>query len=143
MTWPQTMNQAYFYEVRKLQFKQGIGSSEKIKDLSDLSRLFLEQALLPFLHEFQVFKVKNDINLSLCMKKDQVFKFTKKNVKFGLVIENYEAVNSTDEEFEDSLKLGEIRVAWYPEGKEEILPESNVSENFLVKLSYFGQGKSS
>lgn len=77
------------------------------------------------------------------MKKDQVFKFTKKNVKFGLVIENYEAVNSTDEEFEDSLKLGEIRVAWYPEGKEEILPESNVSENFLVKLSYFGQGKSS
>ncbi|XP_063703517.1 (E3-independent) E2 ubiquitin-conjugating enzyme [Culicoides brevitarsis] len=71
MTWPQTMNQAYFYE-------------------------------------------------------DQVFKFTKKNVKFGLVIENYEAVNSTDEEFEDSLKQGEIRVAWYPEGKEEILPESNV-----------------
>uniref|UniRef100_A0A336MDJ5 CSON000051 protein n=1 Tax=Culicoides sonorensis TaxID=179676 RepID=A0A336MDJ5_CULSO len=71
MTWPQTMNQAYFYE-------------------------------------------------------DQVFKFTKKNVKFGLVIENYEAVNSTDEEFEDSLKQGEIRIAWYPEGKEEILPESNV-----------------
>lgn len=51
-------------------------------------------------------------------------------MKFGLVIENYEAVNSTDEEFEDSLKQGEIRVAWYPEGKEEILPESNVSVNF-------------
>lgn len=58
MTWPQTMNQAYFYEVRKLQFKQGIGSSEQIKDLSELSRLFLQQALLPFLHEFQVFKLK-------------------------------------------------------------------------------------
>lgn len=75
------------------------------------------------------------IFVSLHGKKDQVFKFTKKNVKFGLVIENYEAVNSTDEEFEDSLKQGEIRIAWYPEGKEEILPESNVSEKLYLLMA--------
>lgn len=60
----------------------------------------------------------------------QVFKISAKNqVKFGLVIENFEAINSTDDEFEDSLKKGEIRVVWHPDGKEEILPETNVSSN--------------
>lgn len=45
------------------------------------------------------------------------------------MIENFEAVNSTDDEFEDSLKKGEIRVVWHPEGKEEIVAENNVSDN--------------
>lgn len=61
---------------------------------------------------------------------DQVFKITTKNtVKFGLVIENYEAINSTDDEFEDTLRKGEIRVVWHPEGREEVLPELGVSRS--------------
>lgn len=47
-------------------------------------------------------------------------------VKFGLVIENYEAINSTDEEFEDQLHRGEIRVVWHPDGREEVVNEGHV-----------------
>lgn len=43
------------------------------------------------------------------------------------MIENYEAINSTDEEFEDQLRKGEIRVVWHPEGKEEVVNEGHVS----------------
>lgn len=54
------------------------------------------------------------------------------------MIENFEAVNSTDED-EDSLKKGEIRVVWHPDGKEEIVAETNVSTDncnlpFLLSL---------
>lgn len=42
-------------------------------------------------------------------------------------MENYEAVGTSDDEFEDQLRKGEIRVVWHPEGKEEVLSENNVS----------------
>lgn len=69
---------------------------------------------------------------------DEVFKILSRNnqVKFGLVIENYEAINSTDDEFEDSLKKGEIRVVWHPEGKEEILAETQVRRSIVAQSEF-------
>lgn len=56
---------------------------------------------------------------------DEVFRIDKKGrVKFGLVLENSEAFSSDEEDdFDDILSKGEIRVAWHPEGKEEVLQE--------------------
>ncbi|CAG9807710.1 unnamed protein product [Chironomus riparius] len=61
---------------------------------------------------------------------DQVFTIDKKgSVKFGLVVENEvpsdgEYENHT--ETEKFLRKGELRVVWYPEGKDEIILERNV-----------------
>lgn len=73
---------------------------------------------------------------------DEVLKFDKNGrVKFGLVLESYEANYSESEsDFEDSVKKGEIRVAWHPEGNVEVIEEQYVSEmigvaghNFVCK----------
>lgn len=67
---------------------------------------------------------------------DEVFYIDKKGmVKFGLVLENYEAASSDNEDgFDDNLRRGEIRVAWHPDGKEQIISENNVSKiNYIRK----------
>lgn len=68
---------------------------------------------------------------------DEVFWINKKGyVKFGLVMENFEAASSDNEDdFDDILSKGEIRVAWHPDGKEEIIDESCVSF-FLSSFSF-------
>ncbi|KAJ6622674.1 (E3-independent) E2 ubiquitin-conjugating enzyme [Pseudolycoriella hygida] len=59
---------------------------------------------------------------------DEVLKFDKNGrVKFGLVLESYEANYSESEsDFEDSVKKGEIRVAWHPVGNVEVIEEQNI-----------------
>ncbi|XP_068204113.1 (E3-independent) E2 ubiquitin-conjugating enzyme UBE2O isoform X3 [Palaemon carinicauda] len=61
---------------------------------------------------------------------DEVYRFNKKgNLELGMVLENAEFVSS-DEEFdvdeEDKVTKGCIRVAWYPKGEEQVLPERKV-----------------
>ena len=50
--------------------------------------------------------------------------------KCGLVLESSEYVSSDEEDEENSLfervKKGTIRVAWHPDGEEEIIPEKKV-----------------
>uniref|UniRef100_A0A0K8V4G8 Uncharacterized protein n=1 Tax=Bactrocera latifrons TaxID=174628 RepID=A0A0K8V4G8_BACLA len=60
---------------------------------------------------------------------DEVFRVDKKGrVKFGLVIETSETYSGDeDDDFDDVLLKGEVRVAWYPDGKEEVQPEGAVS----------------
>lgn len=69
---------------------------------------------------------------------DEVLKFDKNGrVKFGLVLESYEANYSESEsDFEDSVKKGELRVAWHPEGSVEVIEEQYVSG--LQVVSFVG-----
>lgn len=61
---------------------------------------------------------------------DEVYSLDKKGrVKFGLVMENFEGSSSDNED--DFLNKGEIRVAWHPNGDEEIINERAVSTPFL------------
>ena len=55
-----------------------------------------------------------------------------KKVKFGLVLENFE-LNDESLQEEDVLKKGEIRVAWYPGGRDEIVKEQNVSAAYIIQ----------
>lgn len=74
---------------------------------------------------------------------DEVLKFDKNGrVKFGLVLESYEANYSESEsDFEDSVKKGELRVAWHPEGSVECIEEQYVSGvqvvSFVLSLGIF------
>jgi len=60
---------------------------------------------------------------------DEVFRVTKKgSLQFGMVIENAEfhsSDESSDEE-EPAVKAGQVRVAWYPSGAEEVVTEKKV-----------------
>lgn len=65
---------------------------------------------------------------------DEVYSLDKKGrVKFGLVMENFEGSSSDNEE--DFLNKGEIRVAWHPNGVEEIINERAVSK--ILKYMFF------
>lgn len=66
---------------------------------------------------------------------DEVFRIDKKGrIKFGLVLENCGSFSSDEEDyFDDVLSKGEIRVAWHPKGKEEVLHERAVS-TCIIKL---------
>lgn len=71
---------------------------------------------------------------------DEVLKFDKNGrVKFGLVLESYEANYSESEsEYEDTVKKGEIRVAWHPEGNVEVIDEQYVSRLLqVVSIVFF------
>lgn len=60
---------------------------------------------------------------------DEVFCFDKHDrLCFGLVMETYDASYSDSEQsdVEDTLKQGEVRVAWHPRGVEEVLLECGV-----------------
>lgn len=68
---------------------------------------------------------------------DEVLKFDKNGrVKFGLVLETYEAGLTDESDMEDNVRRGEIRVAWHPEGVQEVIEEKFVSNksssNILV-----------
>ncbi|KAK7079276.1 E2/E3 hybrid ubiquitin-protein ligase ube2o [Halocaridina rubra] len=61
---------------------------------------------------------------------DEVYRFNKNgHLELGMVLENAEFVSS-DEEYdvdeEDKVTKGSIRVAWYPKGEEQVLPERKV-----------------
>ena len=61
---------------------------------------------------------------------DEVYRFNKKgNLELGMVLENAEFVSSDEEsdgDEEDKVTKGSIRVAWYPKGEEQVLPERKV-----------------
>ena len=60
---------------------------------------------------------------------DEVYRITKKgNLQFGMVIENAEFASSDEssDDEEQPVKAGQIRVAWYPQGLEEVVPEKKV-----------------
>ena len=71
---------------------------------------------------------------SLFFYEDEVFKIDKKGrIKFGLVLGSFDdSLTSSDSESE-VLTKGQIRVAWHPDGKEEVLAENQV---ILGKSSY-------
>ena len=73
---------------------------------------------------------------------DEVYRYQEKigKIQYGIVLENSEYASS-DEDSDDEtpseshkLKKGQIRVAWYPTGKENILSERKVN-NFLLGLN--------
>lgn len=51
-----------------------------------------------------------------------------------MVLESFEL---TDDPDEDSIKAGELRVAWYPLGRDEIVKENNVSP-YITHCNIFG-----
>lgn len=59
---------------------------------------------------------------------DEIYRIDKKGrIKFGLVVETSETYSGDEEDdFDDLPSKGEIRVAWHPDGKEEIQPEGAV-----------------
>jgi len=60
---------------------------------------------------------------------DEVFRITKKGaLQFGMVIENAEFASSDESSDDDEqpVKDGQIRVAWYPQGSEEVVSERKV-----------------
>ncbi|GFR31137.1 hypothetical protein TNCT_501892 [Trichonephila clavata] len=74
---------------------------------------------------------------SICkfFDEDAVYKINKKKfIDVGLVLENSEYLSSDEEQSEDPdyrdwgerMKKGHIRVAWHPNGAEEVLPEKKV-----------------
>lgn len=60
---------------------------------------------------------------------DEVFRIDKKGrVKFGLVVETSGFYSDEeDEEFEEPLFNGDLRVIWYPDGQDVTVKESSVS----------------
>jgi len=60
---------------------------------------------------------------------DEVFRINKKGVlQFGMVIENAEFASSDESSDDEELpvKAGQVRVAWYPQGTEEVVSERKV-----------------
>lgn len=71
---------------------------------------------------------------------DEVLKFDRYGrVKFGLVMETYNEAGSseTESEYDDAVRKGEIRVAWHPEGLEEVIPAKLVSLIYTNKTVFF------
>lgn len=64
---------------------------------------------------------------------DEIFRIDKKGrVKFGLVLETPGTYSGDeDDEFDEILDKGEIRVVWYPEFRDTIQSENSVSENLI------------
>lgn len=73
---------------------------------------------------------------------DAVYRINKKKfVDVGLVLENSEFISSDEEQSDDPdyhgwerMKKGHVRVAWYPNGAEEVLPERKVCNLFYFTI---------
>lgn len=64
---------------------------------------------------------------NLYFYEDEVYRIDHRGrVKFGLIMENFEGTPSDSEDY--ALNKGEVRVIWHPEGKEQILNESQVRQ---------------
>ena len=64
---------------------------------------------------------------------DEVYRYQDKTgqVQFGIVLENSEYASSDEDSEEDEqsqkLKKGQVRVTWYPTGKENVVSEKKVT----------------
>lgn len=59
--------------------------------------------------------------------------------KCGVVLRSYETFDSFDGDSSDSscdLQLGEVKVAFYPSGKESLLNQSKVSSSICIVFSH-------
>ena len=65
-------------------------------------------------------------------EEDEVNIFNEKGFRCGLVLESSEYVSSDEEEedppFFERVRKGTIRVAWHPEGDEQVIPENKASQ---------------
>ena len=76
-------------------------------------------------------------------REDEVFRVNQETgVKsWGLILENSAFLDSSDEEDDDEeferLKPGEVRVAWFPDGEEQVVKEDSVSldDRFIKTLT--------
>ena len=65
-------------------------------------------------------------------REDEVYRVNQESGEktWGLILENSAFLDSSDEEDEDEelerLKPGEVRVAWFPDGDEEVVKEATV-----------------
>ena len=61
---------------------------------------------------------------------DEVYRITKNGtLQFGMVVENAEFASSGDESDSDEdspVKAGQVRVSWYPHGREEVVSDRRV-----------------
>ena len=60
---------------------------------------------------------------------DAVYRINKKgSLQFGMVVENAENYSSDDESDaeDEEVKTGQVRVAWYPHGREEVVSDKKV-----------------
>ena len=61
---------------------------------------------------------------------DEVYRITKNGtLQFGMVVENAEFASSGDESDSDEdcpVKAGQVRVSWYPHGREEVVSDKRV-----------------
>ena len=64
-------------------------------------------------------------------EEDEIYAFDEQGFKIGLVLESSEYVSSDeddDPDFDyDRVKRGTVRVAWHPNGGEELVAEKDVS----------------
>ena len=62
---------------------------------------------------------------------DEVFRFHRANLQFGMVVENSEFVSSDEEDGGEDRrpKQGFVRVAWHPKGHEDVVRETKVSDD--------------
>lgn len=70
---------------------------------------------------------------------DEIFRIDKKGrVKFGLVLETPGTYSGDeDDEFDETLDKGEIRVVWCPEFKESVQSENSVSGSYLYYVHMY------
>ncbi|XP_038064255.1 (E3-independent) E2 ubiquitin-conjugating enzyme-like [Patiria miniata] len=66
---------------------------------------------------------------STLFEEDVVQRCHRSTMQLGLVVRNYDGYSSMDdsEDDEERIKRGYVRVAWYPKGRENVLPEKKVS----------------
>ena len=60
---------------------------------------------------------------------DEVYRINKKGLlQFGMVVENAEFASSdeSEEDEESPVKAGQVRVSWYPHGREEVVSDKKV-----------------
>lgn len=78
-------------------------------------------------------------------REDEVFRVNQESgaKTWGLILENSAFLDSSDEESEDEeferLKPGEVRVAWFPDGEEEVLNEETVTLDDRCATFGFGE----
>ena len=66
---------------------------------------------------------------AVIFEEDEILCENDKGLRYGLVLESAEYVSSDEEDdssFYDSVKKGMVRVAWHPDGKEEVVSETEV-----------------
>ena len=71
---------------------------------------------------------------------DEVFRFHRGHLQFGMVVENSEFVSSDDDDDGDDRqrpKQGFVRVAWHPKGHEDVIKETKVALQIANRISFF------